>query len=80
MSDKADESDHQFARPSFIDMGGIQLVRDRRDIYTPLDASRRQIRLLKVNKDEGPVTTDSLLECELVTVSLDDGIAYHALS
>lgn len=51
----------------------------RSKIYTTLGANR-QIRLLRVGTDCASNGAHALLQCELVTVSLDDDIEYDALS
>lgn len=40
--------------------------------YHPLDASKREIRVLRISKPIIPLTPDNRLECALLTVSLDD--------
>lgn len=40
--------------------------------YNPLDESKREIRVLRIPKPRTPLTSDSLLQCALLRVSLDD--------
>ncbi|SMR60364.1 unnamed protein product [Zymoseptoria tritici ST99CH_1E4] len=46
-------------------------------LYFPLDSSRREIRLLTIFPSND---FDSRIECQLLAKSLDDGIAYEAMS